>query len=530
MKKIQELFKAKDAKLHKYTIILSLILSIFLVLGHSLNTYYDLREIYGSIGNAIISILKIGIFATIIYFAIILITNLLQKTNSKPNKEYKFLTTNKKSFFLAWGIIFVAWIPYFMQYFPGILSPDSIREIMQVVGQMNYTTHHPIIHTLIIKLFIDIGSIFGDIPVGIMLYSIAQMLTMSAIFAFAVYYMSKIKMPNGFRIFSLASFAIYPIHAIYAVTMWKDILFGGIILLLTIWIYEFITNPQFIETKKSIIFFIIMSIMLIMLRKNGIFVILFTIPCLLLLRKDKIKRILLLTLATFILYFVLHTSLVTIFNAEKGEIREALAVPIQQMARVVKYEDISDEQLAQIKKFIQSDEIATLYNPILADPIKDCVNSEMVNQNMLEFITLWITIFFQHPLQCIEAFLCNSYGYWYPEIDYWIIAGWGSVQQLFGVQPIIQSSIISNIVDFCIEQNKLPILFSIGGNCWIMLIALMLCLYKKSYKLVTAFIPVIVVILTSMASPVFGEFRYVYGLFTTLLFLLAITYKEFIKK
>lgn len=530
MKKILTFFKPQDAKLHKYTIILSIILSLLLVLGHSLNTYYDLREIYGSMGNAILSIIKLGIFAAIIYFAIILITNLLQKTRIKQNKEYKFLTANKKSFFLAWGIIFVAWIPYFLQYFPGILSPDSIREIMQVVGQMNYTTHHPIIHTLIIKLFIDIGSIFGDIPAGIMLYSIAQMLTMSAIFAFTVYYISKIKIPNVFRIFSLVSFAIYPIHAIYAVTMWKDILFGGIILLISIWMYEFIKNPKFIDSKRSIIFFIIMSIMLIMLRKNGIFVILFIIPCLLLLRKDKIRKILLLTLVTFALYFALNTSLVTILNAEKGEIREALAVPIQQMARVVKNEDISDEQLAQIKKFIQSDNIAEIYNPILADPIKDCVNSEMVNKNMLEFIILWITIFFQHPLQCIEAFLCNSYGYWYPEIDYWIIAGWGAVEQLFGVQPIIHSNIISNIVDFCIEQNKLPVLFSIGANCWIMLGALMLCLYKKSYNIVSVFTPVIVVILTSMASPVFGEFRYVYGLFTTLIFLLAITYKEFTKK
>lgn len=528
MNKIIELFKAQDKRLIICASITSIILAIFEVVGHSINTYYDLREIIGSYGECLLSIGKIILYATLIYLLIILVTNLIQRIKHKEIKEYALLTANTKSFFWVWGIIFLLWFPYFLQYYPGILSPDSIRQIQQVLGEMNYTTHHPIIHTLIIKIFIDIGNVLNNLILGISLYSIFQMLVMSAIFAFVVYYISKKKMPNIIRLLVLLSFAIYPIHAMYSITMWKDILFGGAIVLYTIWIYEYTQNREFVENKKNIISFIILTVMIIMLRKNGMIVTIFVAPFLIFLRKDKIKKVALMILASYVLYIMIHTSLVNIYNADKGEIREALAIPIQQLARVVTKEEnnLRQEEISQIKKFIQSDQIAELYNPVLADPIKDCFNSSVFNQNKIEFIGMWTKLFFKYPLDYIEAFLCNSYGYWYPEAKNWVVATEVVSKATLGVEPIINTKTIPNIVSFSITKRKIPILFSIGSNVWIMLISFMLCFYKKKYNVLLAFIPSMALVLTSMASPVFCEFRYVYGVFTSMPFLLAITYIE----
>ena len=526
MKKILKLFKTQDKRLKICALITALMLAIFNVVGHSINNYYDLREIIGSFGLGILAIGKVLLYSSIIYFLIIIVMNLIQNSKPQKPKEYKFLTANAKSFLLSWGIIFILWLPYFLQYYPGLISDDSIRQMQQIMGDMNYTEHHPLIHTLIIKIFIDIGNLFNNIVLGISLYSIFQMLAMSAIFAFVVYYLSKKKVPNIIRILVVLSFAIYPVHAMYSITMWKDILFGGMILLYTIWIYEYTQNKEFIEDRKNIISFIAMTIMIIMLRKNGIIVTLFVVPFLMILRKDKIKKVTLMILSSYVLYVIINTTLVNIYNADKGEIREALSIPMQQLARVVKFEgdNLKQEDIEQIKKFIQSDKIAELYNPVLSDPIKDCFNSEVFNQNKIEFIGMWFKYFLKYPLDYVESFLCGSYGYWYPEAKNWVVAIEGNGKSRVGVEPILNTKIIPNIEKITIEQRKIPILFSIGSNVWMLIIAFMLCFYKRKYKVLVAFIPSLAIILTSMASPVFCEFRYVYGVFTSIPFLLSITY------
>ena len=526
MNKVINLFKAKNKRLLICVGIISVILATCQVVGHSIDTYLNLNGILGSISLWGLAMIRIIIYSIAIYFAVILVVNLIEKIKPKENKEYRYLTDNKESFMLAWTIILVMWFPYFIQYYPGLLSPDPVKQLLQITGEMNYTTNNPLLHTLIIKFFYNIGEICGSQELGIALYSITQMLVMSAIFAFIVYYMSKKKIPNTIRILTLISFAIYPVHAIYSVTMWKDVLFGGVIALYTIWIYEFTQNKLFIEKKKNVILFIILTIMIIMLTKNGIFVVLFLSPFLIIQRKDSIKKVLLMILSSVVLYFVIHASLVNIYNAESGEIKEALSIPMQQLARIVTVHEneLNEQELAQIKKFIQTNRIAELYDPTISDPIKANFSNEAFMGNKLEFLSMWMKFLIKYPLDYIESFLCGNYGYWYPDAQNWAVTRSSDL----GFKPILDTKIVPYI-DSLIDRRDIPIitnLFSIGTNVWIMLIAFALCIYKKEYKLLIIFIPVITIVLTSMASPVFCEFRYVYGLFTTIPLLLAITYQK----
>ena len=64
------------------------------------------------------------------------------------------------------GIIFISWIPYFIIYYPGIISPDSYSQIQQVFGDLALNDHHPILHTAIIGFFVRIGvMIFKNINI-----------------------------------------------------------------------------------------------------------------------------------------------------------------------------------------------------------------------------------------------------------------------------------------------------------------------------------------------------------------------------
>ena len=61
-------------------------------------------------------------------------------------------------FFCAVFSLFLsAGSPYFLAYFPGILSNDSVWQMDQILGIRPLSNHHPFTHTMIIKLFYSIG-------------------------------------------------------------------------------------------------------------------------------------------------------------------------------------------------------------------------------------------------------------------------------------------------------------------------------------------------------------------------------------
>ena len=63
------------------------------------------------------------------------------------------------------GITFVLCVlfdlPYFLYEYPGIISPDGVNQIMQIVGVSPWSNHHPVAHTLVISLFYHLGSSFS---------------------------------------------------------------------------------------------------------------------------------------------------------------------------------------------------------------------------------------------------------------------------------------------------------------------------------------------------------------------------------
>ena len=54
----------------------------------------------------------------------------------------------------------------------------------------------------------------------------------------------------------------------------------------------------------------------------------------------------------------------------------------------------------------------------------------------------------------------------------------------------------------------------------------MYVIYNKKYKSIVIYIPIIILWLTTIASPVFGEFRYIYSMFTCLPILIGINFRK----
>ena len=534
---IEKSFDNKRA--HIVALIVAIILSLFEIIGNSISQYMDLSGIFTSGNTFLKSLLKfIGYVITIYGIVVLLIMKVFPKLEPSLNKGKKFFTNNKRSFFIVAGIIFIAYMPYFLNEYPGIVSPDSCLEIMTGLGYVTpISNHHPVFHALIISIAMNIGKILGNYTTGVAIYSIAQMIFTASVFSYTIYYMAKKNVNIWLRLICLIFFAFYPPFAIYSVTMWKDVPFGLMIALFTIFIIELITNKEeFLKSKKKNAIFIIVMILTFLFRKNGIYVIVLTMPFMILASKNYRRRMSIICVIVILSYVIVKGPIFNILQIQDGTVKEALSIPLQQFARITKYhgDELTQEEKEAIYEFLPVDNLAELYNPEFSDPVKAKFNNEAWENDKINFFKLWGKLCLKYPKEAIESFLCNSYGYWYPEgkgvvISYDFV-DYTQYESIFDAKlaesvkdvkyeksPIIKIQLIDDIKEE-IDNRSIPVVslfFSIGLFIWMIIICIGYVVYKKKYKYLLAYIPMFILWLTTLASPVACEYRYIYGLFTS---------------
>lgn len=97
--------------------------------------------------------------------------------------------------------------------------------------------------------------------------------------AIETYTLSLLARSGASRLWLILSFCFWglvPFHAIFAVTVWKDILFSGFMLLYLCFLYELLCNPDNrpdIWAGLSLSGFFVCT-----LRSNGLYIFLFTLP------------------------------------------------------------------------------------------------------------------------------------------------------------------------------------------------------------------------------------------------------------
>lgn len=522
---MREIIIIKDKRAKVISFILATIFAAIEIIGFSIHNYNSLDGIIGSKGMLLKSALKFVAYICTFYCLILLgIKKILPRIKLKEEEKVnQFFTNNKKSFWICFAIIFVAYIPYFLHNYPGIFTTDSIAEMHSAIESMGeLLNHHPVFHILIVSICLRIGNLFGSYNIGIAIYSLLQMIFTSMIFAYLIKYMAKKNVNIYIRAFTLAFCALYPPFATYSVTMWKDIPFALMMILFVIQIIEIVTNNDYFKGKMNLVCFFLISILVILYRNNGIYVVVLSMLALLIVLKKSRKKLGILTVAIIAFYIIFKGPIFSLFNITDGPVREALSVPLQQIARTMKYKEdkLTNEEKKEIYRFLPVENLGEKYYPLISDNVKDNFNNEEFSENKMDFILLWMKLFFKAPKEYVEAFLDNSYGYWYPQAINWIVPDWYDYKEdnliQFKKEPIVNITLM-NEINNVINQRKMPVismLFSIGFMFWIVLFCISYIIYKKKYKMVLIYIPILSLWLTTIASPVWCEYRYIYSMFT----------------
>lgn len=531
--------KIKDKRASICSILLAAILAGILVVGYSIHYDGNLKAIIGN-GMAIIKSFLKWISYTLSFSAILffLYTKVFPSQKEKGQRKLRFFTDNKISFFFLAFLLLLAYVPYFLFEFPGSFSTDSITEMSFALGPMNdLINHHPVFHIGVIWVCLKLGLWMGNsITYGIAIYSILQMIATAFTFSFVLYYLARKKVPNAVRAIVFLIFAFYPPFGFYSIIMWKDIPFALSLVWFVISLWEMASHTEnFFKSWKWQLVFFFSAIFVMLFRNNGIYVIGLTLPFLVFWLKERRKRILLLSLSLLLFWGIWKAPIFTAFHIQEGPVREALSVPLQQIARTVKYEgeQLTEKQKEVIGKYLPAENLGERYNPYISDQVKDLFNQQEWEENKKEFITLWGELFLQYPGIYVESFLQGSSGYWYPEEKNWVIPNWFDYEEapepFQNIRiPLLESSFITSLLQHCNERD-IPIFsafFSIGFLFWLYLIFAFYLIYQKRYQLLLPYIPLFVLWLTITASPAWCEYRFAYGMFTVAPMLFTITLWE----
>ena len=518
---VDKTLKNADASKTKNICIISIFYTIATFIGKSISNDHTLNHIF----DKWFLINFLGFFSEA-YILINCIYCLFEKKNPAVNSilEKKKLFANKKTkYSIIFLLIILCWIPYLLSYYPGIITPDPGWQISQVMGVCELSNHHPILHTGIIAIAVNLGLIvFGNLEAGICIYSIISMCVMSTIFTFILYYLEKKNVPLIVRLIVLLNYMFNPVHAYYSITMWKDIFFSGMFGILFILLIELITNTEaFLSKKRNILMFIIVALLVIFLRNNGLYCIALSMPFIIIFRKKYWKVLILMFTIILIAYLLINTIIYNFLGVVRVASGEALSIPMQQIARVDKYhrDELDEATKQEIYNYFYYDNIGDYYNPELSDNVKYYFKSDYFDENKGEFIGLWIRLFFKYPKDYFESFFSNSYGYYYTEAQNYIFSYFSNEYNLDVMQkPLIEGSILNNIISIS-QYSTIPIYsmaFSVGFTFWLMIACLGYKILNKEKEYIIVYLPLLVLWLTMLASPVFCEFRYAYSLFTCL--------------
>lgn len=507
------------------SILLSILLSIFVIVGNSFQKKGSFEFITNNLIIHIITFLiLIFIFYKVISFLFQKIDNIKWKENQQPNKIVKIF--NRHPFLFSLIVILICWLPYIVSFYPAILSPDPSYQIMQFFHIDNkystysilldpsviITNHHPVIHTLLLGSMVKIGTLLGSVNIGLFLYSIIQILVLSCTLSYTIVFLKSIKVPIKYLILCLIIYALVPVFPFYSMSPVKDVIFGSLVILYIISIYQLLNKKEI--TLKDMLKELFLMILLILFRNNGFHVILLSFPFLLFVKNKKQILIIFVLMLTFNITY--NKVLLPYFKITPSSIREVLSIPFQQTARYVnKYDSkINENDKKIIDKILEYDTLATRYNPELADPVKNKFNRYYKSEDLKEYFKVWEKGFIKHPVTYIEATIHNTYGYFYPLKTNWYFYhkyDTRIVKKGFNYHYNNLSSARNFLTIFATIFPYIPIiglLINIGFNSWMLLFMACYLIYQKKYKNLIILLPSFILLLVCVASPANTYFRY----------------------
>ncbi len=543
------------------------IFAIFTVIGYSMASAQSLELLLKDGGSMLKALCAVILLYFCFSFLLGKLSEILKHRRYFERKQPQSAigrVLDRHAFWSAFLILILAWMPYLAAYYPGIFMGDTGAQISQFFqlpnGTSNYlnlisdtqmiNNHHPVLHTVLMGSAVKIGRVlFHSDNLGIFLYTICQYLCTAAAFSAGIAYFKRLKLPIWMQGTVLGVAALYTIIPRYAVLLSKDMLFADAVLIYMIFLSETMRSKgHFLQKKVVCAVFFLIALLMTLLRQNGVYVLFFSFPILILLWKEKKNR--LRAVSVFVgaaaVYMLIIHGLYPMISITPGSRREMLSVPFQQTARCVReYGDrITKREKQGINNVLDYNALGEVYEPDFADPVKNTFREDADEQDMKEYFQIWFEMFWKYPRCYLEAFLNQTYGYFYIGDDagarrarYYekfstrcmeerINEKGFAFHHLDKMRPLRKG--LEAYSEAVLHTPGISILEASAFYTWMMLFGITYLIQQRRYQYLIFYLPAVSLILTAFASPANGTiyFRYMLPLMFIFPLFAGVTIRE----
>ena len=549
----------KDLPAKPAFILYSIFLALVWLTAESFRIDNTLHYLNADAGQVLKSVIYLVGSSYLIFEALSAFCHLLSGKESASGRIFAKIDSHPFLYPFA-GILAAFALPVLACY-PAFTCNDSWTEILQYLGYLDFTSHHPPVHILLVGLFCSAGRALGNMNAGLFGFVLFQMIVFAAVLAHTYRVMLHLKAPRWLRGFFLISAAFAPHYTNYICVIIKDSLYS---IMLLLFIDEFVlalADPKaffdqetssgtksFLSKKANYILFFLSVMGVLLFRNNGKHVLYpafaVTIAAVIILRRKLGKKALLRSLALIaapvLCAVLLESSLTAIYKIEKGSVAEALSFPFQQTARTVTEhgDEITPEEREAIDGVLDFDSLAVKYNPTICDPVKATYRAGADKAALARYLGTWFKMFFKYPLSYVKATLNQNYLLVYPfqenKAVYCRLFNYEkgrnelmeTVKKETGLHNSNRFPVLRQII-YNLQKllYSLPIagLFLHHATYVILLFAsLIVALHDKLYRYLLAALPILLSVVVIILAPVIkGHPRYAYPIMYSLPVLLA---------
>lgn len=469
-------------------------------------------------------------YAILFRYLIALFLGIYQKAvNSKWKPERIGTFLGKRSFRNVFLLLMLVWMPILLLSYPGNLCYDCLGQLEQGLGLAPYSTHHPLLHTLIVSGMVRLGKVFtGGNDFGLFLYVLLQAAALAAALAATAARLAERGASLTIRLAVVCVYVFAPMYSNMASTAVKDVPFMAAVVWYILLLEELAEGEIADREPVFWVKLVLVQVLVGLLRNNGIYMVALTGLVLAFAwgkkeeRRGRLTLFLCMAILPFFICMAGNEAMARALDAEKGSVAEMLSVPFQQTARYLQLyrHELSGEERAAIESVLTSvDMVADRYDPNISDPVKALYQKDSGFGALAAYFKVWFTCFFKHPAVYAEAFFAHVCGWFDPGVTNAV--RYEAESGLFRQSGLFAGAdkLLIFLYRFAEYIPPLALLENVGVYTWLLFILAGLAVRKKERKGVLL-VPLFVSLLICMASPCFYLHpRYAYPIMFTIPFL-----------
>lgn len=385
-------------------------------------------DLYGNEGNrsvgALSYLLATVYYSAVIFFALLLCglsCRLIPKMDERTLRFAGIFAFNRKNVLRLTFLLLGVWSIYLLAFFPGSMSWDTFFQLYQwmpeahpltVFGQEideYFSDGNPLFDTLLFGAFAwGSFSLFGTQNVGVFAFVFLQSAFTAFSFSLGFCYLKKHCASTTVLLCSFIFCCFFPPIGMYCATMLKDSLFSSVFLIWLIGYFEVVRTKGFVlRNKRFLIAAIIFSMLLVLTKKTGMYLLILSLlPLLFYCAKHRIRIVICAVPSVLMVYAVMPMLVFPALSVAPSGGQEVFGTLFQQTARYVceHGEEISEDDRIAIDAVLDYDSLAEEYCWYMTDSVKNTYYGRGADwDDIRAYLWVWLKHGISDPLLYFEA-------------------------------------------------------------------------------------------------------------------------------